>query len=166
MADAILSADRLRAVVHYDPETGRFTRTVRLAQRHQVGDDACHRMSNGYLRIAIDSKRYLAHRAAWLYVYGEWPNVIDHINGDRTDNRIANLRSGTQAQNAQNRRSAQADNRSSGLLGVTWHSQNRKWCAHVTLNGKKKHVGLFDDPKVAHEAYLKAKRTLHEFCSI
>ena len=166
MADASLTAARLREVVHYDPETGKFTRKVRLAQRHQVGDDACHPMSNGYLRIAIDSERYLAHRLAWLYVHGEWPkHDIDHINGDRTDNRIANLRVGTHAQNMQNRRRPQAGSRS-GLIGASWDTHAGKWRAGVQLNGERIHIGMFDSAEEAHRAYLLEKRRLHVFCTI
>lgn len=166
MADVILTAERLREVVHYEPSTGKFIRKVRLAQRHQVGDDACHPMSNGYLRVGIDSERYLAHRLAWLYVYGEWPDgEIDHINGNRADNRIANLRVGTHAQNMQNRRNAQAGS-SHGVMGVYFHKQNRKWVAAVTVMKKTHYAGFYDTPEEAHQAYLRAKRRLHEFCAI
>ena len=121
MADAILSADRLRAVVEYDPETGVFVRKVRLAQRHQAGDRADFRINKGpmtgYRRLSLDSKRFLAHRCAWLYVHGDWPQgEIDHINGDPGDNRIENLRVVEAQTNAENKRRARSDSRS-GLLG-------------------------------------------------
>ena len=97
MADANITARRLREVVSYNPGTGEFTRLVRLAQRHQVGDRADFPINfgpmQGYRRLGLDSRRFLAHRLAWLYVHGEWPSMhIDHINGDKGDNRIANLR--------------------------------------------------------------------------
>lgn len=166
MAEGILTAERLREVVHYDPDTGRFTRKVRLAQRHQVGDDACHPMSNGYLRIGIDSQRYLAHRLAWLYVHGEWPRrLLDHINGDRADNRISNLRECTHSQNQENRRKAQANNQS-GYMGVYFQRQNKNWVARIVINGKRKHLGCYQSAEKAHQAYLSAKRKMHEFCTI
>ena len=97
MAGDILSAERLRAVLSYDPETGVFTRTVRLANRHQIGDRADFIITagnqRGYYRVSLDSERHLAHRLAWLYVYGKWPELtIDHINRNPSDNRIQNLR--------------------------------------------------------------------------
>lgn len=166
MAAAILEAARLRECIHYDPETGAFTRKVRLAHRHQVGDDATHPMSNGYMRVAIDSQRYLAHRIAWLYVHGEWPkNHIDHINGNRADNRLANLRDVSRSINQQNRRKPDSDNQS-GLLGAHYHGQNRNWVARVRVNGRAKHIGSFPTPELAHEAYVEAKRRLHEGCTI
>lgn len=166
MNEAKITAERLRAVVHYDPETGKFTRLIRLAQRHNVGDEATHATANGYQRVGIDGQRYLAHRLAWLYVYGAWPaQHIDHINGDRSDNRIANLRDVPRAVNMQNRRKPQADNKS-GYLGVYWERGARKWRSRVQLAGKAYEVGLFDDPAVAHAAYVHKKRQLHEGCSI
>ena len=166
MSSTKLTAERLRAVVHYDPETGKFTRLVRLAQRHKAGDDACHATANGYQRVGIDGERHLAHRLAWLYVHGTWPeHHIDHVNGDRSDNRLANLRDVPQSINLQNRRKPQADNKS-GYLGVYWERGAKRWRSRVQLNGKAHEVGLFDDPAVAHAAYLTKKRALHQGCSL
>ena len=97
MGVSSLTAERLRDLVHYDPKTGAFTRKVRTAQRHQVGDRADFLVKSGgaagYHRVSIDSERYQAHRVAWLYVYGVWPKeMIDHRKDVKSDNRIANLR--------------------------------------------------------------------------
>lgn len=170
MADAILTAARLREVVHYDHATGAFTRTVRLAQRHQVGDRADfsinHGPMTGYRRLSLDSRRYLAHRCAWLYVHGAWPeHDIDHINGDKGDNRIANLRDVPACVNLENKRGARRDN-ASGLLGVHLHRQSGRWRARIRHDGKAVHIGMFDSPEAAHAAYLETKRKLHEGCTI
>lgn len=170
MADAILSADRLRAVVEYDPETGVFIRKVRLAQRHQAGDRADFRINKGpmtgYRRLSLDSKRFLAHRCAWLYVHSEWPQgEIDHINGDPGDNRIENLRVVETQTNAENKRRPRKDNRS-GFLGVQFHRQNKNWVAKIQHNRKTIHIGSFATPEMAHEAYLSAKRKIHAGCTI
>jgi len=169
MANAILTADRLREVLNYDPATGIFTRKVRLAQRHHVGDRADFIITGGgmggYFRVSLDSQRYLAHRLAWLYVKGEWPaNEIDHINGDRADNRIDNLRDVVGIINAQNKRKPRSDNKS-GFLGVTTFASG-KFRASVHFSGKRIHVGMFDNPEDAHRAYLEAKRLVHEGCTI
>ena len=166
MADAILTAERLREVIHYDPETGIFTRKVRLAQRHQVGDRADMVVTGGglkgYYRVGLFSKRYLAHRLAWLYVYGEWPeHEIDHINGNPGDNRIANLRDVEGAVNLQNMRKPRKTN-VSGYLGVYKHAQNNTWVARIQKDKRTIHIGCFTDPAEAHQAYLKAKREIHK----
>lgn len=170
MADSILSADRLREVVHYDPDTGVFTRKVRLAQRHKAGDRADFRINHGgmtgYRRLSVDRKRYLAHRCAWLYVHGEWPeHDIDHVNGDKSDNRIANLRDVPNMVNRQNVHGPRIDN-SSGFLGVYFHPQTGKWRARISHAGKSISLGLFDSPQSAHESYLETKRVLHSGCTI
>lgn len=170
MADAILCAERLREVVDYNPETGEFFRKVRLAQRHHVGDRADFRINEGpmtgYRRLSVDSKRFLAHRCAWLHVHGEWPaREIDHINGDRGDNRIANLRAVQAQTNAENKRRARSDSRS-GLLGASYHSQVGKWRARVQFKGKTYNFGVYDTPEEAHAAYVEAKRKLHAGCTI
>ena len=99
-------------------------------------------------------------------MYGTWPeNQIDHINGVRHDNRIDNLRDVLQSTNAQNQRKPSATNKC-GFLGVNFHKCSNRWIAQIHVQGKKKHLGLFDTPKEAHEAYVTAKRELHEGCTI
>jgi hypothetical protein len=159
-----LTAQRLREVVSYDTSTGVFTRLARTAQRHQVGDRADLPCAGGYRRIAVDSIKVQAHRAAWLYVHGEFPSgQIDHINGDRADNRLANLRDVAPGVNSQNQRKARKDN-GSGFLGVTPHQG--KWRPRVQLNGKPHYAGMYDTPEEAHAAYVALKRKLHEGCTI
>jgi hypothetical protein len=91
---------------------------------------------------------------------------IDHINGNGLDNRRSNLRVVTRSENMQNQRKARADNKSSGLLGVSWHKPGRNWTAQITIAGKRTHLGIFDTSSEAHAAYLSAKRNLHDFCVI
>lgn len=165
-----VTADRLREVVDYDLQTGEFTRRVRLAQRHKVGDRADFIVTGGglagYRRVSLDSKRYLAHRLAWLHVYGQMPlGEIDHINGDPSDNRIANLRDVPRVVNAENVRRPRATNQS-GRLGVYWHKGCSKWRARIQVRGKGISLGLFDDADEAHCAYVEAKRRLHQGCAI
>lgn len=90
---------------------------------------------------------------------------IDHINGDRADNRIANLRQATTAENSQNERGPRA-HATSGFLGVGWHAQQSRWRARITVNGKRRHLGLFDTPEAAYAAYVEAKRALHPFSTL
>ncbi|HYD58974.1 MAG TPA: HNH endonuclease signature motif containing protein [Noviherbaspirillum sp.] len=122
---------------------------------------------HGYILIGLPEGRFRAHRLAWLYVCGEWPkNEVDHINGVRSDNRIANLRDVSRRTNNENRREAQCNNRSSGLLGVTWSGRHKKWAASIRVNRKNKHLGLWETKEEAHEAYVCAKRRLHEGCML
>lgn len=168
MATAILSAERLREVLHYDPETGVFTWKVRTSNRVNVGSAAGAMLKTGYLSICIDSKFYRAHRLAWLYVRGEWPKAdIDHLNGKRTDNRFCNLRDASRSKNQQNLRKARGENTHSGLLGVHRTDKvHKQWRASIKVDGKDKHLGNFSTKEAAHDAYLLAKRMHHEGCTI
>jgi hypothetical protein len=162
--EVAVKRERLMEVVSYDPETGVFRWRERPNRRIRAGDVAGS-MQNTYWRVAIDGTEYLAHRLAWLYMNGEWPSVqIDHINGIRTDNRISNLRDVLPAVNCQNQRNAQAKNLS-GYLGVSTKAGG-KWLARIHKAGKPIRIGLFDSPEAAHQAYLEAKRRLHEGCTI
>jgi len=119
-------------------------------------------MSGGYLQIYIDRRPYLAHRLAWLYVHGEWPGsgYIDHVNGNKLDNRLNNLREATNGQNMQNQVRPHKNNRS-GYLGVS-RSRDR-YVAQIRKNNKTYHLGVFDTPEDAHARYLHEKQRLHEY---
>jgi len=161
MANADLTAVRLRELLHYDPETGLFTS---LRSGRQVGFIV---PPKGYLRVSVDGRQWLAHRLAWLYLHSEWPaNQIDHINGVKTDNRAKNLRCVTPAQNMQNIMVAKSYNKTSGLLGVTRCNSGKKWIAQISVNNVTQRIGVYDDPQEAHQAYIAAKRRLHEGCTI
>ena len=137
-----LTAEYLRSILNYDPETGIFTRKVRTANSVKVGDVAGCSNGDGYLRLRLQSRLFYAHRLAWLYMYGEWPKgQIDHINRDRSDNRISNLREVTNKQNAQN--SSKPSNNTSGYPGICWHKRDSKWVACIRHNQKLIHLGLF-----------------------
>jgi hypothetical protein len=166
MATADVTAARLRELLHYDPDTGIFTRKVRTSHRINVGDKAGSLRPDGYLKISLHHKAFLSHRLAWLYMTGEWPeHQIDHINGVRTDNRFVNLRDVTPTHNQQNQRVAHVRNKSCGLLGVTL-ARNNKWQAQICVNKRQTFIGLFDTPQEASEAYLTAKRKMHAGCRI
>lgn len=162
MAASDLTAQRLRELLNYNPDTGAFTRAV-ARSNVPAGSLAGCLNSVGYLVIRIDSRLYLSHRLAWLYMHGGWPeHHIDHINGNTRDNRIANLRDVKNSVNSQNQRSAKQS--ASNLLGAhKWHD---KWTAGIMLNGKKTHLGVFSTPEEAHAAYIEAKRLMHPGCTI
>ena len=146
-----LSAEYLRLVLHYEPETGIFTWKVRTSPRIKVGDIAGCPEGGGYLQIRVCSRGYKAHRLAWLHVYGEWPKEqLDHINRNRSDNRIANLREVTNKQNQQNR--SKSSNNTSGHQGVHWDKRDSKWRARIRHNQKDIYLGLFENLEEALSA--------------
>ena len=107
---------------------------------------------SGYINIRVNNKTYLAHRLIWLYVYGKWPIIIDHINGNKIDNRICNLRNATYQQNNCNKKFIE---NTSGIKGVCWDKVRGKWFARIMLNYKSINIGRFDnlnDAKLAIEA--------------
>jgi hypothetical protein len=119
------------------------------------GDVAGHLTAQGYWRISVDGRRYLAHRLAWLYVHGEWPAAqIDHVDLDKSNNRFANLREATNAQNKANTR-ARKDN-TSGFKGASWDKRSGRWRARICVVGKDSHLGFFDSAETAHAAYCQA----------
>lgn len=155
----MLTQERLKELLDYDPETGVFTRKVSLSRRVKVGDIAGSLHPHGYLTLMVDAKSYVAHRLAWFYVYGVWPKEIDHINRIRNDNRISNLREVSRLENMYNK--SKYANNSSGLTGVSWHKATGKWHSSICAKGLQKYLGLFDTPEEAHAAYLAAKEELH-----
>lgn len=149
----------LQRWLSYDPETGRFTWIARPAYRIKVGSVAGSQRQDGYRTLNLFGTLYWEHRLAWFFVYGEWPAMdLDHINGTRDDNRIANLREVTRSENAQNKRRARRDN-STGVLGVT--IDYKKFRAQIRVDGKTTHLGSFATAEEASDAYLEAKRRMH-----
>lgn len=153
-AQTKLTPERLRTLLHYDEATGRFTRLVdqgRYAAGGRAGTVDSH---EGYRRVGVDGVLYREHRLAWLYVHGEWPALeVDHINGDRADNRFVNLRLATRIDNTRNR--GRGRNNTSGIKGVSRKAQN-KWTATITLGGKNKYLGSFATREEAATAYASA----------
>jgi hypothetical protein len=160
-----LTAETLRDLVSYDSATGEFRWRIRRSQSVRAGDRVGYPVAStgGYWMTEICGKAYLLHRLAWLYISGNWPkDQIDHINGVRTDNRLANLREATHAGNCRNSKT-RSDNRS-GFRGVSWHPRTRKWQARICSNGGDIYLGIFDTPEAASAAYeAKATELFGEF---
>lgn len=149
-------------MLEYNPDTGAITWRI---SRGCVRKGAMAGTDNGfgYLRINMGGERFLAHRLAWLMFYGEWPAIhIDHINNDKRDNRITNLRLATKSENAQNVKTRKSNN-TSGFIGVCYVKRLNKWQAQIGINGKLKVLGKFRSPEMASAAYQAAKKELHPF---
>jgi len=152
----VITQERLIELLRYNSCTGDFVRIKQISNAHPCGGKVGS-YSEGYLRISIDGKSYLAHRLAWLYMTGKWPeNEIDHININRRDNRWCNLRRATHGQNQQNQKGWGA----SGIKGVHWRACDSKWCARIGTNGRK-FLGYFHTKEAAHAAYVEAAKRLH-----
>lgn len=156
---------RLKELFYYNPETGVFTRLIGVPGiKFKTGDMTSQKVNSvGYLRIMVDGVRYQAHRLAWIYVHGDISNQmqIDHINRDRTDNRICNLRLVTNQQNSQN--SSVNVKNTSGKKGVYWHKRDECWYVAIGVNNKLKHLGYFKDRKSAEIARDLAEKIYFTF---
>lgn len=158
-----LTAERLRELICYDLGTGVMTWRVSNGGAH-AGVVAGSLDHKGRRRVYVDARRHFAHRLAWLYVHGSWPDgVIDHIDGNPRNNAIGNLRDVSIAINAQNRHRPQKNNKT-GVLGVS--QMNGRFRASITLKRTKKFLGMFDTAEEAYAAYVKAKRSIHIGCAI
>jgi hypothetical protein len=151
--------DLVRGLLDYNPDTGVFIWKVARAYVIKPGDIAGTDLG-GYTRITVAGRLILAHRLAWFYVTGEWPEKdIDHVNGKLSDNRLCNLRLCTHSQNMANKK-VQENNKAS-LKGVSWDKKTKKWRAQISKDGKKHHLGFFTDSKEAHGVYIEAAKRLH-----
>jgi hypothetical protein len=160
----LLNAEILRSLFIYHPETGDFYWREYGPHRH-MGKPIGKNNGTGYIQIPFqkDGKplRFLAHRLAWLYVYGVWPvGGLDHIDRNRTNNRIANLREATISQNNRNRskrsRKGRGKKYTSQFVGVCWHKASKKWHAQINRDGKRCSLGTFDSEQDAALAYNQA----------
>lgn len=171
MTAHILTQAILKELLHYDPDTGDFTwlprtfgthgytdRGVRGFNARHAGNVAGAMSDKGYLRAQLFGKIIPLHRLAWLYVHGEWPEQIDHINHQRSDNRIANLRDITQAANCRNRQAHKRNK--SGYGGVCRHRANNTWIASIGRAKEKIYLGSFATFEDAVRARKQAEREL------
>lgn len=150
-----LTQARLKELLHYDPETGQFRWLVKFS-RQQPGGTAGTRDAHGYKVIRVDCRLYKAHRLAWLYVHGAWPaKGIDHINRQRDDNRITNLREACQSMNTMNQ--GVRLNSRSGVTGVVWREDRQKWTAQIRIGYRMVHLGVFKSKDDAAAARKKAE---------
>lgn len=143
-SDYSLTQEKLKELLHYNPETGIFTWLVDRNQHVKAGDIAGYKRSDGYIRICINGERYLSHRIAWLYIYGSFPDdQIDHINHKRHHNIIKNIRDAGYSENTKNRTINK--NNTSGCCGVSWRKDLEKWSSLIDVSKKRITLGYFID---------------------
>jgi len=153
-----LTHERLKKLLSYNPETGEWTRLKSVKGQKAGTKVGC--IAHGYEQICVDNKQYYAHRLAWFYVYGVWPDdQIDHRNVNRASNALENLRQANNAQNVKNRPAPRTN--TSGVKGVYWNKNASKWMAAITANGKRMYLGLFTDINEAAAVYAKAAELYH-----
>jgi hypothetical protein len=179
----MLTQKYLKECLDYDPDTGLFTWKERPREHFKTlnaysvwnsrfkNTTVGRTDSHGYrtCTITIDGISFenKLHRLAWLYIYGEFPEKhLDHIDGNRSNNKFSNLREADFSQNQQNLKKATSRNKSSGMLGVSWIKRLDKYRTTIGLNLKNKIIGHFNTPEEAHQAYIEAKRRLHEYCTL
>jgi hypothetical protein len=155
-----LTAERLRELLSYGPTRGEFRWRRRddapKGWNTKYAGTVAGVLSHGYIVIRINKQPYLAHRLVWLYVHGRWPpNDIDHINGDRADNHIANLREATRQEN--NRNVGLRKNSTTGITGVHRYKRTRKYQAYIAVGRKSIHLGCFSTLEEAAAARAEAE---------
>lgn len=157
----MITQERLQEVLSYNAETGIFN-NIKNRSNAKAGDVAGYKRTDGFIIIRIDGIKYSAHRLAWLYVYGEFPeNFLNHVNKIKDDNRFCNIKLTTNQENQHSLIDPQKNN-TSGYRGVSWIKASKTWVSIIKVNGKKKYLGAFLTAELAHEAYLKAKKELHK----
>lgn len=157
------TAEQVRQWLRYDQDTGVLTWALNRRNARAGTRAGSERGSSGYRVVSLGNCAYYEHRVAWLWMTGEWPKEqIDHINGDRFDNRWANIREVSQTVNQQNKRRATVRS-SLGLLGASppQGKGRTRFKSTIGANGRSIHLGYHDTPEQAHEAYVEAKRRLH-----
>ncbi len=155
----MLTTDRLKLVFDYRPETGELIRKIAFSGNSFIGQSVGWAGTNGYLYAAVDSKTYPLHRLVWKWHGHQNVPFLDHINCDVSDNRIENLRPATRHENMQNR--GIPKNNTSGVKGVVWKADKQKWRVRVGVNGKRIHVGDFEDFELAELVAIEARNKYH-----
>tara|TARA_R110002012_G_C11566278_1_gene603895 strand:- start:583 stop:1107 length:525 start_codon:yes stop_codon:yes gene_type:complete len=149
--------EKAAELLEYNPETGEFKWKVYRGGTCKKGWFAGCVNTQGYCQIGIYRTLLFAHRLAWYLTHGEVPNQIDHINGDRSDNSIGNLRSCSNTQNSRNRTKVQSNN-TSGVSGVSWAKRDSKWLARIKVDNKYLSLGRFTHLDDAKQARIEAEK--------
>lgn len=155
----MITQSELKELLDYNQDTGIFTWKKRTSNRIKIGSVAGNLHCRGYIELKVNGIRCLAHRLAWLYEHGELPKLIDHINGDRKDNRICNLRLASYAENVYNSK-IRSDNKS-GVRCVSWNNRINKWEVRIKLNGKLHSFGSYEDLSLAKIVADKIRQENH-----
>lgn len=162
MADQNITKDVLNFL--FDYKNGELIWKFTLGSKGKKGNPAGSIRLDGYKKVGISGKVYLIHRLIYMWHYGDSPEYVDHINGNRLDNRIENLRAATKSQNCQNQKTPV--NNTSGIKNVSWNKRKKKWCVALKANLKDIHIGYFDDIELADLVAQEARDKYHkEFAS-
>lgn len=153
----MISQECVKQLFVYDPETGWFTNRHSRG-RALAGARAGSPTGHGYRRILVDYVKCYEHQLAWLYTHGQWPDEIDHIDGDRSNNAISNLRLATRTQNNVN---SKRPSGRSGLKGAYLDLRTRKWYSQIQIGGQVRYLGSFNTPEEAHMAFMEFAELVH-----
>ncbi len=154
--------DELNELFFYNHESGHLTwKKLVKHSKHSVGDRAGCSGKSGYRRVSVRKRLYREHRVIWAIVTGRWPTaMIDHIDGDKSNNRFENLRECSQKENCQNR----IPPKNNRLVGVSFRRDVNKWQARIYVGGVNKSLGYFNSREEAHAAYAEARNKHFSFC--
>jgi len=155
----MISQSELQKLFKYNKETGDFIRKVKTAIATSVGEKAGYKNKQGYVQMRIQGKTYQAHALAWLYMFGEIPTLIDHIDGNRSNNAITNLRIADRSINGFNREKKSES--SSVFKGVLWSKRLQKWFVQIKVDGKQKYCGSYSSIEEAIRVAKEMRRQYH-----